>query len=378
MGRVLSPTAAGRYNATMPQPDQILIFLPNPVGDAVMATPALRAIRRKFASARITHLGRAQALETLRGCNLADACLADISTKPPRTVNFTRMVRRVRKGRFNLAVLFPNSFRSALLACWGGASRIVGYARGARGWMLTDRLEASKDDRGRFRPIPQIDYYLALAERLGAEADSRRMTLGVTSADEAQADEMLRSAGADDNQPLVMLNPGAAFGPSKMWDPLRYAAVADALVDSRGAQIIINAAPNEQAAAAQVAAGMKHTPLLNFAELHNTIGLLKGLIRRCSVLITNDTGARHFAAAFGIGVVTLFGSTAPTWARIDYPRERIIRVSVPCSPCQKKLCPNPPGSEHHQCMTAITPEMVIAAAEELLDVPADVAGEVAP
>jgi len=195
--------------------------------------------------------------------------------------------------------------------------------------------------------------------------------LGVAEEDEARAAALLARAGDDPARPRVMLNPGASFGPSKMWDPERFAAVADALTERRGAQVILNAAPSvtERRIAARVVAAMTRKPLINLADLDNTIGLLKALLRRCDLLITNDTGPRHVAAALGTAVVTLFGSTDPVWARLDYERERIIRLDVPCSPCQKKLCPQPAGPFYHQCMAGITPEMVVAAAEELLGIP---------
>ena len=98
--------------------------------------------------------------------------------------------------------------------------------------------------------------------------------------------------------------------------------------------------------------------------------MLKALLRRCAVLITNDTGTRHIAAALGVGVVTLFGSTDPAWTEIDYPRERTVRLDLPCSPCQQRLCRQPPGPLYHQCMGLITPEMVLPAAEELLELAA--------
>jgi len=140
------------------------------------------------------------------------------------------------------------------------------------------------------------------------------------------------------------------------------------LVEQRGARIIINASPSqaERDLAQQVEQAMTHKPLLNFARLDNSLGLLKGLLSLCDLLVTNDTGARHIAAAMGKAVVTVFGSTDPRWAQIDYPAERIIRVEVPCSPCQQKFCPLPPGPQHHRCMTAISPESVATAATELL------------
>ncbi len=353
------------------EPEKILVFLPNWVGDAVMATPVLAALRRHFGSARIAHLGRPAALATVSGCDWADEVLEDRPGQPPPGLSFLRLVGRIRRGGYDLAVLLPNSFRTAAAARLGSVKRIAGYDRDGRGWLLTDKILPPLDETGRLKPVPTIDYYIQLVEMLGLRCDSRSMSLCVSQADDQSARDLLEVAGAGvgaPGRPLVMLNPGASFGPTKMWDLLRYAAVADELISRRGAQIIINAAPAERQIAAQVGQEMRHKPAVNFAERDNTIGLLKGLMRRCSLLITNDTGARHVAAALGIGVVTLFGSTDPAWTRIDYDLERMIRVDLPCSPCQSKTCSQPPGPMYHQCMTAITTEMVMEAAEELLDI----------
>ena len=121
---------------------------------------------------------------------------------------------------------------------------------------------------------------------------------------------------------------------------------------------------------------MRGRPAVNFADRDNTLGLLKGLMRRCTLLVTNDTGARHIAAAMGIGVVTLFGSTDPRWAEINYEYERIVRVDVPCAPCQSKTCSQPAGPSHHQCMTKITVAMVLAACEAVLARLAAATGEI--
>ena len=103
---------------------------------------------------------------------------------------------------------------------------------------------------------------------------------------------------------------------------------------------------------------MAERALLNLARAENTIGRLKALVARAELLVTNDTGPRHVAAALGTGVVTVFGSTDPDRTTIDYDRERIVRVEVPCGPCQKKHCPLPPGPDRHQCMLGIAPETV--------------------
>jgi len=354
----------------MPAPPDIAVILPNWVGDVVMATPALRALRRAFAHSRITLVGKQVTLDTLAGLPVAEHTLCDASRHgrlPGGMVSLTGMLRA---GRHDIAVILPNSFRSALVVKMAGIARRVGYNRDGRGWMLTDALDPPRDETGHLTPITALDYYIRLVALLNAMPDSRTMHLMVPPPDATAAEALLADAGADRDRPLVMLNPGASFGVAKMWDPERYAALADMLIERRGAQIIINVAPNERAIARQVAQTMTHAPLLSFGRRDNTIAMLKALLRRCGVLVTNDTGTRHIAAALGVGVVTLFGSTDPAWAEIDYARERIIRLDVPCSPCQQKLCPQPPGPLYHQCMSSITPEMVLPAAEELLELAA--------
>ena len=346
----------------------ILVVLPNWVGDVVMATPVLRALRAHHRQARITYLGPQSSLDVLSPLKWADSAVADLSRRrPKRLANFFRTANRLRKDRFDLAILMPNSFRSAILTKLSACQQIAGYDRDGRGWLLTDRLAPKRDAQGRFVAMPTLQYYRDLAQFTGVPVDDMRMELPVDEAHERSAGNLLAEMGADAARPIVMLNPGAAFGPSKMWEPPHYGALADMLIEQRGAQIIINAAPNERHIAAQVQAHMRHAPLLSFAQRDNSIGLLKALLARCDLLVTNDTGPRHIGAALGIGVVTVFGSTDPRWAQIDYPRERVVRLDVSCSPCQSKLCLQVPGPSYHQCMSAITPQQVALPSLELLD-----------
>ena len=115
-----------------------------------------------------------------------------------------------------------------------------------------------------------------------------------------------------------------------------------------------------------VAAAMKTDVAVNLAEVSNSLGLLKALCARCDLVVTNDTGARHIAVAVGASVVTIFGSTDPAWTTLDAPRERIVRVDVPCGPCQKKRCPLPAGDEHLRCLREVSVEAVLSACEALL------------
>ena len=348
-------------------PRSIVVFLPNWVGDVVMATPTLRALRMSCPDTRITYFGRSAALDTLSGTDWADGIIEATPKVRSRTLGQLQLVGALRSGRFDLAVLLTNSFRTALLAKLAGIGRIVGYDRDARRFLLTDRILPPRDDSGRLVPISAVDYYAELAGIFGVEVPDREMYLSVTDADEQVAEELFERAGIDPARPVVMLNPGASGGTSKIWGPDRFAQTADILIETRGAQIVINTAPSEKHIAADVAGRMEGAPVINFADRDNTLGLLKSMLSRTDLLVTNDTGARHIAVAVGSAVVTVFGSTDPLWARINCPRERIVSVDVDCGPCGRKLCNQIPGPMYHHCMGKVTAEMVAEAAEQLLD-----------
>lgn len=343
---------------------RIIILLPTWVGDAVMATPALSALRRQFDRAHIIWMGNAAAREVLAGLALADDVVDDPSRRRG-SPSIWQAGRLVRQGRYDLAVLLPNSFRSAFVCRLAGVPRRLGYARDGRGWLLTDRLAPPRGTDGKLEPTPAISYYLSLAEALGCSTPDRTMTLAVEPAFAKQADQLLEKAGVTSQTPLVVINPGASFGASKLWPVERFAAVADELHERFGAAIAINAGPAETTIAAAMESAMRHRPAINMTRARPSLGLLKAMTARAALMITGDTGPRHMAAALGTAVVTIFGPTDPAWTIINYARERIIRVDLPCSPCQKKVCPLT-GAQMHQCMLQITPDMVLTAAEELL------------
>jgi heptosyltransferase-2 len=191
------------------------------------------------------------------------------------------------------------------------------------------------------------------------------MELFTSPDDERAVEERLRDWGIADQHPLVVINPGASFGPSKLWPAERYAAVADRLAKERGGWVVITCGPGEEPLAWQVRKSMREAAFV-VDRPRGTLGQLKALIRRCDLMLGNDTGPRHFAKAFGRPVVTVFGSTHAEWTETDYPLERKVRIAVDCGPCQKKVCP----FEHHQCMTGVTVDMVYEAARELLDLAA--------
>ena len=343
----------------MPDPRRILIVQPSWVGDAAMATPTLRAVRERFPAANISYLMRRYLKPLYAGIPWADRLL----THRPKG-GVTHLARLLRSGGFDLAILLPNAFRAALLARTARIPRILGYERDGRGFLLTDKLLPPRV-RGRFTPTPTLRYYLGLANYLGARADraeDRRMELFVTPEQRAAADQLLAKVGVKEgNGPLVVLNPGAKYGAAKLWPAEGFAAVADRLVDERGATILIAGSPAERKIVAEVIGRMR-CPAADLPAAGLDLGTLKEIVRRSDLMVTNDTGPRHLAAAFGVPVVTIFGPTDPAWTVIDFPRETQIMEKVFCGPCQLKVCPL-----DHRCMTRISPARVTREAMQLLD-----------
>ena len=341
----------------------MLIVLPSWLGDTVMATPALRALRRQFPRAHITYLGRSGPLAVLANASWADATIQmPLSRGLSYGAQFFRSVKELSHRHFDSAVLMPNSFGSALMVTLAKIERRLGYDRDRRGILLTDRLLPAKEN-GRFIPGPMIRYYLALAGYLGASQLDTTMELFTCPDDERAVESLLAQEDIDPTKDILSVHPGGGFGPSKRWPAQKYAQVADTLLERFGLQLIITAGPEEADVAADLQTAVKANKVLNLAQHNLSIGQLKALIRRSRLMIGNDTGPRHIAAAFSVPVVTIFGSTDPAWTETFFDGQRIVRAKVSCGPCQKKIC----KKESLRCMDLITPQMVLAQAVDLLE-----------
>ena len=355
----------------MPPPERILIVQPNWVGDAVMATPTLRAIRQLYPAAHISYLLRRYVKPIYNGMPWADKLITYRTGKTKAKAGkgqFFDLAARLRARRFDLAILLPNSFKSALVCKMAGIDRIVGYERDGRGFLLTDKLLPVKE-RGKYVPTPIVKYYLGIAQYLGSASRDIRLELFVTDFERREAEEVLARSGLDPHverparsglPPMVILNPGAQYGAAKCWLPEYFAQLADQFIEQRGATVLVSAAPREREIVDQINRHMRHAAV-DLARAGLTLGALKEIVRRCDLMVTNDTGPRHIAAAFDVPVATIFGPTHPEWTEIYFARERKVSVPVFCGPCQKKTCPL-----DHRCMTRVTPGSVFEATEALL------------
>jgi len=342
---------------------KVLVVLPNWVGDVVLATPTLKALRKCFDSAHIAYLMRPYVGELLEPCPWCDSVFhwPQSRSKAGRQHEFLVLAGRLRKERFDLAVLLANSFRSALLARLSGISRRVGYDRDGRGLLLTDRLLPHRKD-GKYVPVSMVRYYAGLARYLNCEVDENDLSLPLRPEDEQAAASLISWCGIGPDEKVVLMNPGAKYGSAKCWLPERFAEVARHLSRSGAVRVMVVCAPEEAEVARRIEQ-LAGDAVVALADKPVGLGLLKGLIKRCDLLITNDTGPRHIAKAFRKPVVTIFGPTDPRWTETDYDLERKVSVPVECGPCMLKRCPL-----DHRCMQLVTADMVANAAAELLAV----------
>jgi heptosyltransferase-2 len=355
--REVNPEAQTPHHELQSTRHEILVWLPSPLGDAILCTPALRALRRYFKSCKIFFFANPTVRQVLSPCNFNDEWLEQKNKNP------LAIAKQFKEHKFTHAILFKNSFASALACLLAAIQTRTGYAREKRGFLLTDKLYPPKLPDGTFKPLSMIDYYLAIASWLGAETTDRNLELLV----DPLKRESLKSKLPElfnCNNSIVILIPGGTFGPSKCWPPDRFAQTAEHLIDNYNAKVVLSVAPEpaERQIAEEICNSSKHK-LINLGEKPLNLGELKALFSVADLVISNDTGPRHIAIALGRKVISLFGPNDPAWTDTGYENEIQIVGDVPCAPCRKPVC----TKSEHFCMQAITVEMVCDAAKKLLE-----------
>jgi heptosyltransferase-2 len=339
---------------------KIAVFLPRWVGDAVMATPAVRALRHHFRDAEMIGILKPYIAGVFEGSPWFDQLLF-CDYRVSGDESWLNVARHLRREKIDLAVLFPNSFSPALMAWLAGCKRRIGFVRYMRGPLLTDRLRALRGQRGAFVPSPLVDYYNRLAELAGCPLPSTRLELFTTPRDEAAAHAVWHDSSLSDAPEVICLNPGAAFGAAKHWPVEHFATLARMLVDQRHSGVLVLCGPGDRDLARQIVLQTNRPRVASLADQPLSLGLTKACVRRCDLLVTTDSGPRHFAAAFDRPVVTLFGPTHIAWTETYHARAIHLQKKVACGPCQQRVCPL-----DHRCMKELVPAEVFGAAVRLL------------
>jgi heptosyltransferase-2 len=336
----------------------ILVRAPNWLGDLVMSTPALRALRVACPGASVTVWVREGLEDVLAGSPDVDRVLplARVGRSPRAMAAAARTARGA--GGYDLGLCLPDSFSSALLMRGAGARPVVGYRRGGRGPLLDVAVSAEAHRlAGGF--VARELHGLGLLRAIGIDAVDTTLSLATTPVEEGRAAALLAEQGVGaDEVPLVGLAPGASYGPSKCWPPERFAAVGDALAGD-GARVLLLGSSSEVERCAAVAATMRKRSFDLSGRLD--VGTLKAVVRRLGLLVCNDAGARHVAVAFGVPCVVLFGPTSVAKTPLNIERVAVVERDDPCRPCYRRHCPI-----DHRCLAGIEAGRVIGLARARL------------
>ena len=329
-----------------------------------MCEPAIRALRSLFPQAELTLLAKAAVADLFAGYPGVDHLFLyeDKGVHAGLSGKWT-LAGALRRQRFDLAVLFQNAFEAAFLAWLAGIPRRYGYVTDGRALLLTDPVAAPAPEL----QLHQVGYYWNMLKLLGVTGEPPTPALALSPDEERTMDERLAAAGIGSNDIVIGINPGSTYGNAKRWLPERFAETARRLTGRLRAQtgqdvaVVILGAKGEEPLGREIAAGVESRSVVLSGT--TTIRELMAVTKRCRLLLTNDTGPMHIAAAYGVPIVAVFG---PTDWRTTSPygqAQSLIREPVDCAPCLLRECPI-----DHRCMTRVSVDRVYDAAIQVLKV----------
>jgi heptosyltransferase-2 len=339
------------------------VILPNWVGDVVMATPTLRALRKLVGhEGELIGVMRPYVSEVLAGSEWFDRQI--LYTKSSGWLRRTSpaVFRELRAARLDRIILLTNSLRTAWLAWRSGARERIGFKNEARSLLLTKRVrQPLAPDRG---PAPTLEGYLLLAEEAGCAAEPPVLELTTTKDEERAADAVWDRLNLPAGDRVVVLNSGGAFGAAKQWPAEHFAELARRITRHGDLSVLVNCGPAEREIAREIVRLANDPRVVSLADCDALpVGLTKACIRRSRMLATTDSGPRYFGVAFNRSVVTLFGPTDPLRTKLPYERETSLSLSLECQPCMARVCP----LGHHRCMRDLSVDMVHRAVMSALD-----------
>ena len=372
------PVAIGKHHSPLPQAVQsrfqqlsvykrrpfyphqiksILVRAVNWLGDAVLTLPAIRQLKRFFPWASLTILAVERVAPVFHNVPEVDHILPYLP-KPPATSfqDWWAWLSGLRRQKFDLTVIFPNSLESALVAWLLGAPHRVGYNTEARSLLLTQVVRGPEKMAG----LHHVYRHEGILQAFGTVSSDGFPELFLTPEESKSAVHLLQANGWQPGQKIIGLSPGAAYGPAKQWFPERFAAVADQLQEEFAAFVVLLGAGGDEEPARQIVAARRF-PTLNLVGRTNLRTAL-AVIHELDLLITNDSGLMHAAAALWTPLVALFGSTDPLSTGPFTPLASVLHEPLACSPCRQRQCPE----KHYQCLKLITVAEVVQQARTWL------------
>ena len=316
-----------------------IVYLPNWLGDMVMAVPFLHALRA-YDYGEIWAVGKSNAIHLYNGLNLFDRF---ISIDDKGIVALLDRTSALKKVAFKRAIALPHSFRSAFFFYNLRIKERVGYARNKRGFMLTQKLKQDAAE-----PESTVEHYLKIIDALGVTRSLDAPLLLVTDDEDEKFDETF----PDVSKPYGVFIVGAEYGPSKCWPQKHFSELADKIIEKYGVKIYMLPGKHEEKLAHKVLEGTKNKNSIEVKSMN--VRDLKVCLSRAAFVVSNDTGPRHVSAALSVPTVALLGPMDERYTA--YPSSCTHKVSknVFCRPCNKKKC-----DRNHECLAEILPDEVL-------------------
>jgi heptosyltransferase II len=319
---------------------RLVVRAPNWLGDAVMAIPAMAAVRRAFE-------GRAIVLAAVPSIAPLFEEITPAAPDEVLAIDRRREPAQLRGTKADAVLLLPNSFGSAWIARRSGIAERWGYRASGRGALLTRTV---RRPRGH---VHHVQYYLDLVRGLGIDATDDRPRIQPHPATLAKADAILVAAGTAPGTPMVGFAPGAAYGNAKRWPPERVAEVIAGLARQGVGALLVGADADRATGRAIESSLPAGTPLVNLIG-RTPLRQLVGVIARCRAFVSNDSGAMHVAAALGVPLTAIFGPTDERATRPAAENADLLVRDVFCRPCMLRECPI-----DHRCMKRIDVDAVL-------------------
>jgi heptosyltransferase II len=333
---------------------RILIKVPNWLGDAVMSLPTIKAVRALFPESYMAVLVKSEFEDLFRHETDINEVISYESKHGIKRLSVEyKMIKQIRGKEFDLALIMPRSFHAALIGFLSKIPNRIGYASDSRSKLLTQTMPRTKENLIKHR----VYYFLNLLNIWEKPVPFSAPRITIPKATKDWVNDKIRDIK---EHILIGFNPGATYGSAKCWLPERYVNLAKDLIRNKKAWIILFGSPAEEKLNFEIASKINHPNLLNYTG-KTSITQMAGLLSVCRLLVTNDTGTMHVAAAVKTPIIAIFGPTDPVTTPPFGNNHVIIRKDISCSPCLKRTCPT-----DHRCMKSISVEEIYKECEKYL------------
>ena len=353
---------------------RVLLIRLRLIGDVVLSTPLVRALRRAFPDASLSYLVERDAAAVVSGNpHLDEVIVVERTRGVARIVDDVRLARRLRQERFDVVIDMHGGPRSSWLALATGAPQRIGYDIAGRHWMYTRTVPRARELRPRHSVVNQWDLLNAIEGWRGGDPDPAQdaVEMALDEAADRRIAGRLERAGVEPDLELIVVHVSAS-NPFRRWPEPAFAEVVSSLVrESPARRVVLSSGPSDRPAADRIAASARdllpaesRARVIDFGEFD--ISELRALVGRSRLFIGGDTGPLHVAATTATPIVAIYGPTLPArsapWRRRDIPSESVEITGLACRPCDQRVCA--PGD--YRCLTTLRPAAVLAAAERAL------------